>query len=299
VEETPDSLSFGELSLDLDLWERRVVAAIRTCGNGDTPRWCTLVAEGIAYRAKCLVLSNELEQRAREEARAVDDTLTFDTAVGIALMAELQASIDHLIRAGKVAEMRKLTDFRNSVGDGLGRIRRAISDSERLVAKARSLDLIRDEYLEEEPGRKAPPEQFKREAPRVREISRRTVRKKSWIVPLLFVLFASAAAWLLLNLARTGHEPLPELTRAHFQHIPEVEVVTARPPSAYVQIDPAAWERMSPIERRSVLEQIGIVTGQAGYLGAHVRTTGGPSVGQWLEQGGARLLTRSAAEGAD
>ena len=136
---------------------------------------------GPCLPGQVLALSEELARHGKDEIEALNDALTLDTAIGIALMAELQANIDHLIGAGKVADMRKLTDFRNSVADGLGQIRSAITDSERLVAKAKSLDLIRDEFIREEPEetkRKAP-EQFKKDAPRVWEISRTTIRKRA------------------------------------------------------------------------------------------------------------------------
>jgi hypothetical protein len=300
-EEIPETMTFGDVTLELAPWERHVLALARRSNNGGAPRWCKLVIEGLAYRAKCLALAEELAQHGKDETDALDDALTLDTAIGIALMAELQANIDHLIRAGKVADMRKLTDFRNSVADGLGRIRSAITDSERLVAKAKSLELIRDEFIKEEPEettRKAP-EQFKKDAPRVWEISRTTIRRRSFIIPLLFVLFASAVALGVLHVSRTEYVPPPELTMSDFAHIGEVRAVRASPPSLYVDLDLVSWQAMSPVERQSVIEQIGIVANQAGYLGVQAWTTDDVPVGQWLKQSGTRLTTPSVAESFD
>lgn len=296
--EIPEALSFGDVTLELDPWERHVVALVRQSGNGGVPRWCKLVVEGLAYRAKCLAVSEELAQHVNDETAALDEALTLDTAIGIALMAELQANIDHLIRDGKVADMRKLAGFRNTVADGLGRIRGAITDSERLVAKAKSLDLIRDEFITDEPEetRRPAPEQFKKDAPRVYEISRTTVRKRNVLIPLLFVLFASAVAWGVLTVSREKYVPPPELELADFSHISEVWTVNARPPSLYVNLDRAAWQDLPTVERQSVLEQIGIVANQAGYLGVQAWTTDGVPVGQWLKQSGTRLVTPSASE---
>jgi NADPH-dependent 7-cyano-7-deazaguanine reductase QueF-like protein len=53
---------------------------------------------------------------------------------------------------------------------------------------------------------------------------------------------------------------------------------------------------MSTIERQSVIEQIGIVANQAGYLGVQAWTTDNVPVGQWLEKSGTRLITPSVAE---
>jgi hypothetical protein len=294
----PEALSIDDVTLELDSWERQVLLLVRRSNNGGAPRWCKLVVEGLAYRAKCLALARELAQHGEDEIEALDDALTLDTAIGIALMAELQANIDHLIRAGKVADMRKLTDFRNSVADGLGRIRSAITDSERLVAKAKSLELIRDEFIKEEPEetRRKAPEQYKKDAPRVREISRTTIRKRSFVIPLLFVLLASAVAWGVLHVSRTEYVPPPELTMSDLAHIGTVRAVRASPPSLYVDLDLVSWQSMSTIERQSVIEQIGIVANQAGYLGVQAWTTDNVPVGQWLEKSGTRLITPSVAE---
>jgi hypothetical protein len=294
----PDALTFGEVTLELDPWERQILLLLRRSNNGGAPRWCKLVVEGLAYRAKCLALTKELERHVEDETRTLDDALTLDTAIGIALMAELQANIDHLIRAGKVADMRKLTDFRNTVAEGLGRIRSAITDSERLIAKARSLELVRDEFIKEEPEetKRKPPEQFKKDAPRVREISRTTIRRRSFIIPLAFVLLASAVAWGVLHFSRTRYVPPPELTMSDFSHIGEVRAVRASPPSLYVDLDLASWEAMSTPERQSVLEAIGIVANQAGYLGVQAWTTDNVPAGRWLKQRGTHLATPSAAE---
>ncbi len=68
----------------------------------------------------------------------------------------------------------------------------------------------------------------------------------------------------------------------------------ARPPSLFVTLHPDRWRELSPAERRDLVTQIGRIANGVGYSGAHVRTDGGPSVGQWLRKTGVQLWARPA-----
>ena len=88
-----------------------------------------------------------------------------------------------------------------------------------------------------------------------------------------------------MTVTRTDYVPPPELTLADFGHVGVVRAVPRQSPESLRRPRHVSWQAMSTIERQRVLEQIGIVTNQAGYLGAHVRTEDGPPVGRWLKKG--------------
>jgi hypothetical protein len=81
------------------------------------------------------------------------------------------------------------------------------------------------------------------------------------------------------------------LTAEQLAHLVPVEKVAARPPSLYVTLDTAAWNRLPEQDRRDLIEEVGRLAGSRGYLGVHLRTRDGTTVGEWLSEIGSRLVT--------
>lgn len=105
------------------------------------------------------------------------------------------------------------------------------------------------------------------------------------------ILALSSVIWLLLLVrGRVEHgKPAAALTLGDFEAITAVTEIVARPPSLYVTVDTARWNRMSPRERQGIVEQIGAKLVEAGYAGAHVTDSSGHSVARWLKSGGVRI----------
>ena len=294
----PESLPVEGASLELDPWERRVLQQFH--GGTDTKGrpWPGLVAEGVAFRAKCLARAAQLEPDAEPQApqhrAGLVDELIHDAAVGLALMQELQQTIDRLIHESELKIAKGLTDFRNVVGQSVGTMRKLLGSEAFAAATTRAPALVspppKEPARAEEPKRKAP-EQFKKDLAPVRVVSRRMVRRNLTLWLLMGVLLLSIAGWVVtFVLTRTSYVPPPVLTADQFRHVESFRGVTARPPSLYVMLDAEGWTRMSPQRRREVLDEIGGIAARAGYVGVHARTTDSVPVGQWLKARGVRLF---------
>ena len=83
------------------------------------------------------------------------------------------------------------------------------------------------------------------------------------------------------------------LTIESFVHLEAVERIVARPPSLYVRLDAQIWRSASAAEKQELLEQIGRIADQNGYLGVRARIDGRAHVGQWLKRTGVRVIERS------
>jgi hypothetical protein len=64
----------------------------------------------------------------------------------------------------------------------------------------------------------------------------------------------------------------------------------ARPPSLFVTVESAAWSKLPPDDRRSLVDTASSVLMTSDYRGALLRTEDGRPVAQWLARTGVRLL---------
>ena len=110
--------------LDLDRWE---VSALEQGLSAEDPAaeaWETLLAEGVALQAKFLV---ETEQVGNDDAlqpelrEQVQDQLIQTAAIGLALQVEIQRAVDAMILGGQMNQAKKLTQFRNKLGQMVGK----------------------------------------------------------------------------------------------------------------------------------------------------------------------------------
>ena len=99
--------------------------------------------------------------------------------------------------------------------------------------------------------------------------------------------------WASVAPRQTEPELLPLLTEQDFVHIPSVSKIEARPPSLYVTMSALRWREMNDLERWQVLDQIGTIAGRADYVGAHMRTTDGKTVGRWSKVKGVKAIKRT------
>jgi hypothetical protein len=300
--EVPEAVTVGETTLDLSPWERTVLEKYGFGADDRGRPWPSLVAEGLAFRAKCLLRSDQLEAEERSGTAEQDgqlmEELVNEAATGVALLAELQRSIDRVIREGEPKLAKPLTDFRNGVGKGVAAMRNLMGSEAFAKASHRSAELSRveesalptDEPEEDESAQRKVPQQFKKDQAPTQMVFRRTVKKSRGVWILSAALAASLLAWALLTVTRTEYVGPPVLGIGQFGHIEAVRAVSARPPSLFVQIDGARWTRMSEPDRRETLAQIGRTAGQNGYIGVHAQTVDGITVGKWFHGGEVRLV---------
>jgi hypothetical protein len=302
--EVPLVLPVGEESLSLEEWERRALRQYRGRADEEGRPWPVFLAEGIAFRAKCLERFGRLEpERAglgQEEAAAEIETseeLVSEIGTGIALKQELQWSIDSLIHEGELGIARRLTAFRNSVSRCLAAYRGRVGGETYERASERSLDLVGSVPVmapRPEPEAEAAPKRATARY-RTRPKPARPVLKARRLVgsrvrPLLVLLVLSAAGWGAFTLLRSDYVPPPALGSEHFAHLGAVRSVAARPPSLYLVLDAQAWDRMTAEARGALVEEVGRIASRAGYLGAHLRTSEGTAAAEWLRERGGRLI---------
>jgi hypothetical protein len=94
-------------------------------------------------------------------------------------------------------------------------------------------------------------------------------------------------------------EPPPTLTQQDFVEIPSISRVEARPPSLYVTFSAPEWQEMGELAHRRAIEQIGTIATDAGYNGAHMRTSEGETVGQWSKHRGVKTINISGRGRSD
>jgi len=298
VDEIPSELCVGNYVMELDAWERSSLQKFPEGEDAKGRPWPALLAEGIAFKARCLEQAGRMEVNGMtppvQRAGSID-ALISDAAIGIALLEEIQLSIDGLVRDAETGVAKRLAELRKTILQDVTTIRDFIGrkGSAKAERKAKAMILPglqqgAPAFYEEEPERKD------RGRATGRMIYRTTVEQhKSKVIPLLIVLTFSAIAWIALNEARPRYTPPPELTLEQFSYLPSVQSVQARPPSLYVTLDRSRWQEMPPRDHRAVLNEISRIAGHFGYVGVHVRTSDGATVGRWSEAKGVTLLTPS------
>lgn len=331
IQDPNDVPHFAELAgrpMDLGCWERAVLKQTYGPRRPDR-RAFGLMAEGVAYQCRCLHVLGLFTygpMPSPEELPQFLDQLVDDVAVGMALTDELQWKIDAMISDGHLADAKPVTDFRNKILQCLKDLQARVGAAELEQAQRRVESFVAPEsrlgqathddrpsapaFLEEqEPeahtwvaygeGKPEPePEPKPEPPPPVPEVTVPVPDRRVAAVPrlrqLLYVLAALALVYLAVALPRGGERALPRLKLEQFSHVEAVHRITARPPSLYVILHPDRWRELTPAERRELVTEVGRVAEGAGYSGAHLRISGGASVGQWLRKGGVKLWARPA-----
>ncbi len=312
----------------LDPWESSVVAAINTSTNAPDHEWSSLVAEGIAFRTK---YESDI-QRLGNDPDAVDlvrAQLVTDAAVGLALMAETQQSVNLMVLSGEIDTAKKLSGFRNKIVQGVSTIKNTIGETAFRNAETLSKKMT---SVSGEPSRSDPASASEPRAPeslatekgadelpylgepldvdsligelpdafirRRTKPTRPTVLRASGVddaAPrrlkgLAVVLAALVVIWAVLILPRLGRGgSLPILTEQSIPQSTAIRELIARPPSLYVEVDAVEWKTMSSAERRQLVKEVGEVAKASGYTGVQFRDTDGSSVAQWLRSQGVWL----------
>lgn len=307
---TERRLGFSAELLDLDPWEQEVLETALRRRAGEPADACScLMAEGVAFQAKCLTQFGRLEDPAHRTPDAWGsfcEELVVDAAVGIALLEELQREIDTFVREGELERAKRLSGFRNKLVRNVKRLKEAIGAEGARRAEAHAATMIAP--VESGPGAgvslelpdwartptrrsKAQTKRRRPEPPMAR--TQRRTNRLAWLTALLIV---ACGAWLALILpAQLARVELQVLETRDFASVPEVASIQARPPSLFVRVDGVRWNDADRERRLAAIESIGAIAARAGYSGAHVTDSGGVAVASWTEGRGPRLI--QTAEG--
>jgi hypothetical protein len=295
-----DSVALEGMSLRLEEWQERALRQFPEGLDENGSRWPRLIAEGLAFQSMCQGLFDQ-------GSHGVD--VTSEAAVGLALMQELQWTIDLAIADNAPDLARNIANFRNDLGHTVGLLRRVAGSDVfaeaqlhsrslvRAVPRAPEAPRLREEEEEAEQSKRKITEMFRRDAMLGRIIFRQTVRP-SYARELWMIVAVLAAAWSLLMFGPGGkgsQEP-PLIDGSPFQHIAVFREASASPPSLYISVDRDGWEGMSPKDRFDTLREIAGIAEEAGYFGVHARIGGEVPAGRWIKGRGVQLFKLDSAE---
>jgi hypothetical protein len=293
--EVPIVLSVGQASLELADWERQALRQFYGRVDAQGRPWPVFVAEGIAFRAKCLERCATLEAREAPPGTQPEEELITEVGVGIALLQELQWSIDSLIHEGDLAIARKLTEFRNSVSQSLATLRSRMGSEAYSRGSDRSRELVgpvpvmAPRRQEEELPWRAPAHFHGEPAPK-RPVRKRRRRRVSRLRPLLLMLALSLLAWVGARSLLVDYQPPPKLTAEQFGHLQVVREVSGRAPGLELVLDAAGWEGMTPEQRLETVDEIGRIVSLTHYHSVNLRTDEGATVAEWRRDRGSQLF---------
>jgi len=276
---------------DLDAWE---LAQLNHGLDDASNRWHTLIVEGVAFRNKYetdLGWAPGEEQFSAEEHADFLAILTTDAALGIALLEETQRTINQLVLSGELDEAKRLTGFRNKIGQSVNELKGHLGAEGYAEATSISEGLVTPEeqasWTEREPAPFVPAKSSSK--PVVRVVFKKEALHYH-VKPLLMLLGLSVVVW--------GVFILPELTFTQSQTLTlndvsprsEIRYVVAKPPSLFVELDSREWHTLSEQERLSLVDDVGRTAAAAGYNGAHFKLENGKTAAQWLKKRGSQLV---------
>jgi len=310
--ELPAIIDAGDYILELDEWERRVVRAHASGTDAKGRPWPGLVSEGLAFQIRCIdraaALDGAFVPGPDQQAELIDE-LIIDGTLGITLLNDLQWAIDRLIREGQVRVAGRLAEFRNAVNHNVSRVRSFVGNATFAKSEAAAKESSDGQIQARWPDIPAELDDDDRPPPRPVQVHRRPpqlkVRPKaparippqrlaetssSRPLTLTIVLVISLLVWFYIAPQHADSELPRELTERDFSGVPAVSKVEARPPSLYVTFSALRWQEMNELERWQAMDQVGTIAGRADYIGAHMRTSDGETVGRWSQLKGLKAV---------
>lgn len=280
----------GARGLKLDAWEKAALSTALSAHPGNR-RWIGLIAECVAFQSKYLA------ERDAPGANA-EIQQTTNTALGLALVEELQREINGAIRESKSDDAKRLSGFRNKLSRTVNLLRDQIDPQILKTAEAAAQNLVSPiadvEPREEDPSEPAEAAKahttFRRETAAPRYVAADVEQSRAR--PLAIVLAIVLGLWGVFVAPRYLTKKIPTLKQHEMPASPAFLEMTARPPSLFVQVQGGVWSEMTDRERTEFVQAFADRADAAGYTGAQFRSTEGHTVAQWLSETGIRLHRR-------
>jgi len=283
----------GASSLKLDAWEKAALSRALS-DNPGSRRWVGLMAECVAFQAKYLAERDTPSENAKIQQ-------TTNTALGLALLEELQREINGMIRESKFEDAKKLSTFRNKLSQTVKLLRDQINPQIFKTAETAAQNLV-SPVEDVEPRKERPrglseaaatgPTTFRRKIAASRYVAADV--EPSRALPLVIALTIALALWGIFVAPRYLSKKIPTLKNYEMPASPAFLEMTVRPPSLFIQVKSGVWDEMTDRERTDFVQAVADRAGPAGYTGAQFRSTEGYTVAQWLSETGVRLYKRPA-----
>jgi hypothetical protein len=315
-------ISIGTQALVVEPWDRRHLQKFFQGAEQGLPK---LVAHGMGLIIKSTLDVERLKkhQLSRSaEIYALQAELMLDSAIGLALLNEVDHAIEAEVQGGGVGTAKSLSAFRHKLARAVGNAKKRLADSDKRQADTlaacmtdRPIATARPEPPAEEPAvapstpRDTPlliedVAATAGESPRPRRRRRRRLRTTTASVPhvsapepalgrtavLSLAVAALAGIWLgfvqLPAMLATG---VPVIESSQIDAAVDLTVV-ARPSSLYVTVPTGHWESLGDDQKQGLIDSIGTLASGEDYLGATLTTDEGKPVGRWLRSRGSEQL---------
>jgi hypothetical protein len=325
AEGTRDStIHVGERTVDVEPWERaHLLGALDEQGEADDLAWRRVLADGVAFRTRCLVDLDGVGDDA-ESGNAETERLLVDVALGLRLMEEAQQAINLLVLGGKLEDAKNLTRFRHKIKRTLDDLKGRVGEDATRRAEAMAPEMAPDMAPKVAP--KVAPDRAEREVGRepVRQAERRPVagppedpepgfvpqapeRKRRALMPILLVILVLCGGalaglefgWIDPGLLPPWEKQVEPLTLADLTRFPQLTAVDGTALSLFAEMPYAQWRSMKPNGRTAMAEDLARVVKEAGYTGMLLRAETGKPLADWIPETGVRILDDPRAAAAD
>jgi hypothetical protein len=308
----PLEIRLYESQLTLDPWEAEKLR-LSLAGDGGQRESCALmVVQGAALLLKSAADIDGMMSAvdpSEDRLYALQAELMLDTAIGMALLREMQKVQDDLVRDGDVTSAKRLSKFQHKMRSALADVKKTIGESEQeraelisdsLTDQPRQETVSLDGMLLDRAAARAA-EEYERAKKRdsVAGKARAAMAKLPSRTDLLMYTFAlTLAIWLgAVKLPQIIKIELPILTKADFPQAAAFLKVEAKPPSVFIDVDAVAWRAMDESKKIALVEMTGEVLAAGEYAGALLRTERGKPLAQWMSSRGAVLLKEIESAG--
>jgi hypothetical protein len=301
----------GRERLPVEPWERDVLDGWSD-SNEEFGAPAQLVMEALACMTKTLNDMQQLNRSAPDMLYKCQAELMLDTAIGMALLRELQQSIDRSVAGGTMDEAREWTSLKQRLRRTVSRAMQRVGESEhrRVQTLADSLTDVaaprgRDEEGSVDIPAPRPAQRTHRrnttarkptlDKPSTRLVASRPVRQptgfpgRTW--KLAVALLVSLGLWVgIVWLPRQVRVESPVVELAEFGDPAIFTDAVVRPPSLFLQVDANAWGDLGNAGRWQTVKSASEVVEPLGYDGLLMRDESSRPVGQWLRGRGIQVL---------
>ena len=302
-----EGIDVAGLRVVVEPWVAEAIRDSLAFGLGGDPQ-SVLLTQAIALRMKIVEDASHLKRELSAPTRqlyVLQAELMLDTAITMALLREIQQTIDDEVRAGHLERAKQWTQLKNSMNGAATGLKSMLADSERRRADVLTEDLTdqpataaatvtprRYEPLMQE---LAAQETERRKLARAHRRARQTLDHLPSRTELLVACLAIAVAgWLgFVKLPEHFKPPLHVLAVKDFPRSDGFLEIEARPPSLYITLDSATWSALSRDERLHQVRTVSSVLLTNDYTGVWLRNEEGRPVAQWLLGSGVQLLEQN------
>lgn len=307
-------LSVDGVAVSLEPWVVACVEPQAGVTDGNTDR-AELLGQSLALWLKTSLDVRSLRRAIQSGSSNLYEEqakLMLDSALGAALLQELQSCVEALVQHGDLEEAKRLSKFRGQVSGLVRELKQVISDSNGPsaakpgeppaeaqakpspppAAVARSLPREPDPEIHATVPRPRPAPA----KPRLAEPSSKLSSFRTMILVALNLVTLVTSIVLRVP-AHTYGKTAPALDAHAFENATALVEIVSRPPALYASVDQKVWSAYNLKQQREFVDSMGSVLHTHGYWGLTLKTSDGRLVGQWLEHGGTRLL-QAAPEGS-